>query len=54
MECPYYEWKDGGFFGTDTYYCRLCQNSVSESKHDNYCRSDSAWSECDIYKRYAR
>ena len=54
MECPHYEWKDGGFLGTDQYYCNLCQNCVSEAKHDYYCRSDSNWSECDIYKRYAQ
>lgn len=52
MECPHYEWQDGGFLGTDKYYCKLCQNCVSEAKHDYYCRSDSNWTECDIYKKY--
>lgn len=54
MECPYYEWHDGGTLGTDVYYCRLIQNGVSEAKHDCSCRSDSGWSECTYYKQYAR
>ncbi len=52
MECPHYEFVDGGLFGTDKYYCDLCHNNVSEAKHDYYCRSDSNWDECDIYKKY--
>lgn len=53
MQCPYYEWRDGGLFGTDVYFCKLIQNGVSEAK-SYCCKSDSAWAECTYYKQYAR
>ncbi len=44
--CPYY--KDG------EYKCGLCQNTVSEAKHDNYCTdyNGTNYQNCDIYQRY--
>ncbi len=47
MWCPYY--KDG------EYKCDLCNNSVSEVKHDNYCTdwNGTNYQNCDIYKKYS-
>lgn len=48
MWCPYY--RDG------EYKCGLCQNSVNEAKHDNYCTDQNHtdnYENCDIYQRYA-
>ncbi len=49
MDCPHYEYRSGD------YYCDLCQNCVSEAKHDNYCTdyNGTNYDKCDIYRKYA-
>lgn len=49
MDCPHYQYRGGD------YYCDLCQNCVSEAKHDNYCTDHNGtnYENCDTYKKYA-